>query len=253
MDGKAPASRRARPTACRLGGPARPPSPRRPDRPVAAIMSTRMRSVVVSVTPLPSRSAEIAAEQGGAVEGQHRADQRQPRRARRSSHRRAASAAAARASSPRSRPAPAAPAASALRAQEIREAEEDRATIGSSLALKSRSTEANCGSTKVRKNNSTRPPRTARRRDSAARRRAVRRSASARLRSAASTSRIWSSAPEASPTRTSATYIGGNSFGCRAMRLAEAFARQHAARDTRRRPAAGGRHRCRRRAARARR
>src|SRR3982074_3770995 len=40
-------------------------------------------------------------------------------------------------------------------------------------------------------------------------------SASVRLRSSASTSSTWSSDPDASPTRISATYIAGNSAPCR--------------------------------------
>ena len=49
----------AHPTACRRGGRGRP-SPSTPSAlPVAAMMSTRMRSVAVSVTPLPSRMPRL--------------------------------------------------------------------------------------------------------------------------------------------------------------------------------------------------
>ena len=89
------------------------------------------------------------------------------------------------------------------------------ATIGSILAPKSRSTAANCGSTNTRKNSRTQPAAAARTSDSAARRRSLRRSASPRAARRRALRAIWSSAPDASPTRTSATYIGGNSDGWR--------------------------------------
>ena len=70
-------------------------------------------------------------------------------------------------------------------------------------------------------------PRPARRRDSAARRQAAAAALGA-CALAGSTSRMWSSVPEASPTRTSATYIGGNSEAMVRNGFAETLARQNA-------------------------
>ena len=99
-----------------------------------------------------------------------------------------------------------------------RKVEHDRIELGAEIAQHARRIAA---ARTVERTSARSPRRTARTPDSAAHRRALRRSASARLRSSASTSRIWSSVPDASPTRTSATYIGGNSAGWRASASAK--------------------------------
>ena len=107
-------------------------------------------------TPLAEQDTEIATEQGGAMEGQHRADQRQPRAP---SMMAAAHACGRRSTSQAGEQRDRRRCASAcdVGAQEIGERRERSATTGSSLALKSRSTVANCGSTNDRKKSSTPP------------------------------------------------------------------------------------------------
>ena len=212
----APRYRPARPTACRHGGRARRICVQTAVAADVAIMSTRMRSVVVSVDAAAEQDAEIAAEQSGAVD--RSSSSRITRQPRQRGHERGATLrpAAAAASRPRSARSRDRQHRVGIGAQECPTdsgtAEHDRIELGAEVAAARWRIAAarTAGRTAAR-----RRPRAARRPDSASRRRAcgaAPRSARARR---PSTSRTWSSEPEASPTRTSATYIGGNSAGCR--------------------------------------
>ena len=143
----APRFRRARPKACRRGGRGRRHRSRpRRDRSVA-IMSTRMRSVVGQGDAAAEQDAEIAAEQRGAViaSSPARISGSRARPLDDAGAARSAGAAAASAADDRTAARPRALRRYARAGKS--KARRSAATIGSSLASKSRSTLANCGST----------------------------------------------------------------------------------------------------------
>ncbi len=120
--------------------------------PVVTIMSLRMRKVVVSATPLPNNTPRLR---------QNKAVRWNPSTGRTSGSRANPRIIAARTRAWRSSTHAVTSASTTTRAMAsvCARAKSDNpssaTTVGSSLALKSRSTEANCGSTNMRKNVST--------------------------------------------------------------------------------------------------
>ena len=101
----------------------------------------------------------------------------------------------------------------AVGAHEIRQIDEVARARSPTLPPKSCSTDENCGSTNRMKNSITQTAATSTNTGYCIASVSLRRIVSARARSVPSISSTWSSVPETSPTRTSATYIGGNSAG----------------------------------------